>query len=65
MSFYCSATILMPLESIEKAVSELKERLVNSQIDSPDVRAKAKTLRGIIQGLAQERGIELKPRKKD
>lgn len=64
MSFYCLATILMPLELIDKAINELKGKLVSNQIDSSDIKAKATTLRGIIQGLAQEHDIELKLRKK-
>jgi len=64
MSFYCLAAALMPLELIDEAVSEVKGRLISNQIDSSDIKAKAKILRGIIQGLAQEHGIELKLRKK-
>jgi len=54
----------MPPELIEKAINELKEKLAVNQIDGADIKAKAKALREIIQGLAQESGIELKLRKK-
>jgi len=64
MSFYCVAVALMPLDLIDKAISELKEKLAISQSDNSDMKAKAKALRGIIEGLAQEHGIELKLRKK-
>ena len=64
MSFYCLAATLMPPELIDRAVNELKEKLAINQVDSSDIKAKAKVLRGIIQGLAQESGIELKLRKK-
>jgi len=63
MSFYCLATILMPPELVDKALNELKGKLAINQIDNSDIKAKAKTLRGIIQGLAQGAGIELKLRK--
>ena len=63
MSFYCLAATLIPSELIEKAVSKLEERIAKAQVNSSDVKAKAKALRGIIQGLAQESGIELKLRK--
>ncbi len=63
MSFYCLATILMPPELFDKALNELKEKLTSNQIDNSDIKAKAKTLKGIIQGLAQGAGIELKLRK--
>ncbi|MQY55780.1 MAG: DUF3795 domain-containing protein [Dehalococcoidia bacterium] len=64
MSFYCLAVALMPSGLIDKAISELKEKLAINQIDNSDIKAKATTLRGIIQGLAREAGIELKLRKK-
>jgi len=64
MSFYCLAAALMPPELIDKVVSELKEKLAISQSDNSDIKAKAKALRGIIEDLAQEHGIELKLRKK-
>jgi len=64
MSFYCLAVALMPSGLIDKAISELKGKLASNQIDNSDIKAKATALRGIIQGLAQEHGIELKLRKK-
>jgi len=64
MSFYCLATLLMPPELIDEAISELKEKLASNQIDGSDIKAKAKALRGIIQSLAQESGLELKLRTK-
>ena len=60
MSFYCKATLLMPTELIGKAINELEKRLTFNQIDSSDVKAKAKILRETIQRLAQEAGIELR-----
>jgi len=64
-SFYCLVAALMPLELIDKAVSGLKKKLSGNQIDNSDIKAKAKALKGIIQDLAQEHGIELKLRRKD
>ena len=64
MSFYCLATILMPPELINEAVNNLKEDLTTNQVNSSDMKATAKALREIIQGLAQEHGIELRLRKK-
>jgi hypothetical protein len=65
MSFYCLAAMLMPPKLIEKAISELKEKLATNQLDSSDIKAKAKALRETIQGLAQKSGIELKLRKRE
>ena len=64
MSFYCLATLLMPPKLIDEAISELKEKLVSNQIDGSDIKAKAKALRGILQSLAQQSGLELKLRTK-
>jgi len=64
MSFYCLATSLMPPELINEAINELKEKLATNQLGSSDIKAQAKALRGIIQSLAQEHGIELKLRTK-
>ena len=58
MSLYCLAATLMSPELIEKAMGELKERIVDGQINSLNVKAKAKALKEIIQDLAQEHDIE-------
>ncbi|MDY7018965.1 MAG: hypothetical protein SU899_02655 [Chloroflexota bacterium] len=63
MSFYCLAAMLMSPELIEKAMGELKERIVDGQINSSNVKGKAKALKEIIQDLAQEHDIELKLKK--
>ncbi len=64
MSFYCLVTSLMPPELTNEAINELKEKLATNQLDSSDIKAQAKALKGIIQSLAQEHGIELKLRTK-
>ena len=62
MSFYCLATALMPPKLIHKAISRLKERIAKGEVNS-DVKAAAKALRQIIQGLAREHGVDLKFKK--
>ena len=64
MSFYCLACTLMPVNLINQAVDEMKQRLSDSQIDNLDMKTKAKALRTIIQNLASKSGIDLKPRGK-
>ena len=64
MSFYCLACTLMPVNLINQAVDEMKQRLSDNQIDNLDMKAKAKALRAIIQNLASKSGIDLKPRGK-
>ena len=61
MSFYCLACTLMPVNLINQAIGEIKQRLSDNQIDDSDIKAKAKALRAIIQNLASESGIDLKP----
>jgi len=64
MSFYCLACTLMPVNLINQAVDEMKQRLSDNQIDDSDIKAKAKALRAIIRDLASESGIDLKPKNK-
>ena len=64
MSFYCLACTLMPVNLINQAVDEMKQRLSDNQIDNSDTKAKAKALRAIIHDLASESGIDLKPQNK-
>ena len=64
MSFYCLACTLMPLNLVSKAVDEAREILINNQVDDSDIKAKAKTVKLVIQDLAAQCGIDLRPRKK-
>lgn len=64
MSFYCLATMLMPLELINGALDKLNKGLASNQLNRADMKTKAKTLRGIIQGVAQQHGIELRLKQK-
>ena len=60
MTFYCLACILMPVNLINQAISEMKQRLSANQIDDSDMKARAKAIRAIIQDMAAKSGIELK-----
>lgn len=64
MSFYCLACTLMPPNLVSKAVDEAREILINNQVDDSDIKAKAKTVKLVIQDLAAQCGIDLKSRKK-
>lgn len=59
MSFYCIATALMPVELIHTALGEM---LRNTGGDNLAMKAKAKALRALIEGLASKSGIDLKLR---
>ena len=64
MSFYCLACTLMPIDLINQAIGEIKQRLSDNQINDSDIKVKTKALRTIIQNLASESGINLKPESK-
>ncbi len=59
MSFYCLACTLMPIDLINRAVSEMERK----GIDAEDIKLKAKNLKSILQDLASASGIELKLRR--
>ncbi len=62
-SFLCIAVALMPVDLIREAVDEAKKTLAESNVNGSDVKAKAKTLRSIIQRSATKAGIDLNLRK--
>ena len=62
MSFYCTATTIMPVELIKKAVDGM---LASGGVDDYDLKTRAKALRTSIEALASESGIDLKSRKKN
>ena len=64
MSFYCLACTLMPINLINQAINEMKQRLSDDEIDNSEIKAKSKALRAIIHDLASESGIDLKPQNK-
>lgn len=66
MSFYCLTCTLMPVDLINQAIGEIKQRLAaDNQIDTSDIKARAKALRAIIQSIASKSGIDLKPKSKE
>ena len=64
MSFYCLACTLMPVDLINQAIGEIKQKLSDNQIDNSDIKTRAKALRAIIQDMASKSGIDLKPKSK-
>ena len=63
-SFFCVATVLMPIDSITKAVNEANKMCVLNNVDELDLKNKSKILRSVIQDLALKSRIDLKLRKK-
>lgn len=60
MSLYCKACARMPIDVINKAKEEAKERLVIEKVDKSDVKAKAKMLKAVIKELVLKTHINLK-----
>lgn len=64
MSFYCATCALMPPDLIRQAIGEMEEMLDSKQVDSSDLKAKAKVMRSVIQELAAKADIDLRLRRK-
>jgi len=64
MTFYCTACALMPPDLIRQAIGEMEEILASEQVDSSDLKAKAKAMKTLIKELALQADIDLKPRRK-
>jgi hypothetical protein len=59
MSFYCKACARMPLDLIDKAVEEARERLAQNKVDDADTKSKAKILKAAIKASALKANITL------
>ena len=62
-SFYCIATTLLPMLSLERALDDANQKIKKDDISSDDIKKKAKILREILNVTAMKDGIELKLRK--
>ncbi|MBN2314632.1 MAG: DUF3795 domain-containing protein [Sedimentisphaerales bacterium] len=60
MNLYCKACARMPIDVMNRAIEEAKERLVIEKADKSDVKAKAKILKAVIKDLALKTHINLK-----
>lgn len=63
MSFCCTACTLLPVHLLRQAVGEIEDALSRAQVPDADVKAKAKTMRALLQELARQAGVDLKLRK--
>ena len=64
MSFYCCACALLPPDRVREAIGVVDGMLASGQVDSSDLKAKAKMTKSLIQERATAAGIDLKLRKK-
>jgi hypothetical protein len=59
MSFYCRVCARLGIESIKKAIGEIKEQLLNQNIDELDMKSKARILKTAIEDLALEANVDV------
>lgn len=59
MSFYCKVCAKMPIELINEAIKEVKEKLVNEKVAESDMKSKAKILKVMIKDLALKANVNL------
>ena len=59
MSFYCKVCSRMPVELINKAIKEVKEKLISEKVNETDIKSKAKILKVIIKELALKANVKL------
>ncbi len=59
MSFYCKVCSRMPVELINKAIKEVKEKLISEKVNETDIKSKAKILKVIIKELALKANVNL------
>ena len=59
MSFYCKVCSRMPIELINKAIKEVKEKLILEKVNETDMKLKAKILKVIIKELALRADVNL------
>ncbi len=64
VTFFCTACALLPPNLIRHAIEEAEKMLTEKQVDGSDLKAKARTVRSIIQDLALQADVDLRLRKK-
>ena len=59
MSLYCKVYARMPIDLINKAIKEAKEKLAGEKVDNSDMKSKARVLRASIKDIALKVNINL------
>ena len=62
-SFYCIATTLLPMPSLERALDDANQKIKTDDVSLDDIKTKAKILREILNEAAMKDGVDLKLRK--
>ena len=60
MSFYCKASIVLPVKVIKKAIKEAIKKFTTNKIYNSDIKLKAKILKAIIQEMSSNSGTDLR-----
>lgn len=63
-SYFCIVATLLPIEDIEKSLDETIQKIKTDSIPDVDFKIKSKILKGFLNNFAENKGIELKLRKK-
>jgi uncharacterized protein DUF3795 len=63
-SFYCIATTLLPMLSLERALDDANQKIKKDKVGMKDIKTISKILKGFLNEVADRYGIELKLRKK-
>ena len=59
MSLYCKVCARMPVDLINKAIKEAKEKLKSEKADHSDMKSKARILKAVIKDIASKGRINL------
>ena len=59
MSLYCKVCARMPIDLVNTAIEEAKEKLAAEKVDRSDMKSKARVLRAVIKDFALEVNFDL------
>ncbi|MHC4144778.1 MAG: hypothetical protein ACYSUD_08365 [Planctomycetota bacterium] len=59
MSLYCKVCARVPIDLINKAIEEAKEKLAGEKVARSDMKSKARILKAVIKDFASEVNIDL------
>ncbi len=62
-SYYCIAATLLTVSDLEESLNRAEQEIKTNRVALDDTKARAKILRGFLEGCADKDGIELKLRK--
>ena len=63
-SFYCIGVTLLPIADLEASLNKAEQEIRTGSIRLNDIKARANILRKFLSSFANEKGVELRLRKK-